>query len=96
MNTLRERIEDMLQGADEASLQADCARLQQACAAALQQRDPGQPLPANAHEAKQQLETAGEALMPANPSWTRKTAGWRNSAPNLPAPRPACIRPALR
>ena len=62
VDTLRERIEDMLQGADEASLQADCARLQQACAAALQQRDPGQPLPANAHEAKQQLETAGEAL----------------------------------
>ncbi len=62
VNILRERIEEMLQGADEASLQADCTRLQQACTAALQQRDPGQPLPASAHEAKQQLETAGEAL----------------------------------
>ncbi len=62
VSALRERIEDMLQGADEESLQADCTRLQQACQAALQQRDPNQPLPASAQEAKQQLETATEAL----------------------------------
>jgi DNA repair exonuclease SbcCD ATPase subunit len=62
VSALRERIEDMLQGADEESLKADCTRLQQACEAALQQRDPNQPLPASAQEAKQQLETATEAL----------------------------------
>lgn len=62
VRTVRDRIDDTLQGADEESLQADCARLQQACDDALQQRDPGQPLPASAHEAKQQLETAIEAL----------------------------------
>ena len=62
VRSVRERIEDTLQGADEESLQADCTRLQQACEDALQQRDPDQPLPASAHEAKQQLETAVEAL----------------------------------
>ncbi len=62
LRTLRQRIDDTLQGADEDALQADCARLQQACDDALQQRDPNQPLPASAHEARQQLETASEAL----------------------------------
>ncbi|HBQ39019.1 MAG TPA: hypothetical protein DD808_00365 [Halieaceae bacterium] len=62
VRSVRERIEDTLQGADEESLQADCTRLKQACDDALQQRDPEQPLPASALEAKQQLETAAEAL----------------------------------
>ena len=62
VSSLRERIEDTLQGADEESLQVDCTRLQQACEDALEQRDPDQPLPASAHEAKQQLASATEAL----------------------------------
>ena len=62
VRSVRERIEDTLQGADEESLQADCTRLQQACEDALEQRDPDQPLPASAHEAKQQLASATEAL----------------------------------
>ncbi|MDO8863966.1 AAA family ATPase [Haliea sp. E1-2-M8] len=62
LRSAQQRLQDTLQGADEEALQADRARLQQACADALQQRDPGQALPASEREARAQLETASEAL----------------------------------
>ena len=62
LRSAQQRLQDTLQGADEEALQADCARRQQACEDALQQRDPGQELPASEREARAQLETASEAL----------------------------------
>ncbi|HAN28091.1 MAG TPA: hypothetical protein DCP75_10310 [Haliea salexigens] len=62
LRSAQQRLQDTLQGADEEALQADRARLQQACEDALQQRDPGQALPASEREARAQLETATEAL----------------------------------
>ncbi len=62
LRSAQQRLQDTLQGADEEALQADRARLQQACEDALQQRDPGQALPASEREARAQLETASEAL----------------------------------
>lgn len=62
LRSAQQRVQDALQGADEEALQADCARLTQTCEEALQQRDPGQALPASEREAKAQLETASEAL----------------------------------
>jgi len=62
LRSAQQRLQDTLQGADEEALQADRARLQQACDDALQQRDPGQVLPASEREARAQLETASEAL----------------------------------
>ena len=62
LRSAQQRLQDTLQGADEEALQADCARLQQACEDALQQRDPGQAMPTSEREARAQLETASEAL----------------------------------
>lgn len=62
LRSAQQRLQDTLQGADKEALQADCARRQQACDEALQQRDPGQALPASEREARAQLETASEAL----------------------------------
>lgn len=62
LRSAQQRLQDTLQGADEEALQADRARRQQACDDALQQRDPGQALPASEREARAQLETASEAL----------------------------------
>ena len=62
LRSAQQRLQDTLQGADEEALQADIERRQQACDDALQQRDPGQALPASEREARAQLETASEAL----------------------------------
>lgn len=62
LRSAQQRLQDTLQGADEEALQTDRARRQQACEDALQQRDPGQALPASEREARAQLETASEAL----------------------------------
>ncbi|MAL95126.1 MAG: hypothetical protein CME40_08615 [Haliea sp.] len=75
MQAARGRIDDILQGSDEDSLQAEYRRLQQACDDALAQRDSALPLPASAQEARARLEEASKALELCEADLERKTGG---------------------
>lgn len=75
LQAARRRIDDILQGSDEDSLQAECRRLQQACEDVMTQRENALPLPASAQEARAQLEKASNALELCEADLERKTGG---------------------